>query len=422
MRALRIVAAAFAALALMAADTADTTRAIEAATRPMAMADGRLSGPGADFLMREAKDSQFVIVAENHNDRALPQFVSALFSGLHSTAGYQYVAIEQDPFGMEAASVKPARGDLDRIVEVANRYPFQFTFQTDQELRMIADVGRVSTGRWRPVWGFDQTFGSVMLLEELKRLAPDARASAAVDPLLAEARAAEAWTADPAAGGKVRSFKTGGFSRRALAWEPKLQELRAAYRPKPGSRADDLLSAMQKSAEIYGYYSRAEAGEPVGLYNNWVREDWMKQRFMRDYREAEKLDRRAPRVIVKAGGYHLMRGRGLGNVFTLGNFLHEFAIANGGRALSLNVVPLGTWADTFDKLPPEYQVLLPSKDMTAFTVVDLRPLRPYDHRGDTFGLTGADRTKFSRLVFSYDMLVFTPSGQATWALTGPAAY
>lgn len=67
-------------------------------------------------------------------------------------------------------------------------------------------------------------------------------------------------------------------------------------------------------------------------------------------------------------------------------------------------------------------MLLPSRDMTAFTVVDLGPLRPYVHMGESFGLEGTDRTNLSRLAFSYDLVVFTPSSAASWALTGPTTY
>ncbi len=67
-------------------------------------------------------------------------------------------------------------------------------------------------------------------------------------------------------------------------------QLRQAMAPRGGTRAEELLNALQTSANIYSYYRKAreldEVGAPFGLLNNWVREDWMKHRFMHHYREA----------------------------------------------------------------------------------------------------------------------------------------
>ena len=80
---------------------------------------------------------------------------------------------------MRVASVAPVRGRTDSIVAYARRYPHAFTFMSDQELAMIADVGRIATGRGNPLWGLDQAFGVTHALDRLAVL-PVAKSNAAL--------------------------------------------------------------------------------------------------------------------------------------------------------------------------------------------------------------------------------------------------
>src|SRR5687767_7343452 len=146
------IAALVQASAAPAAPTPDPAEIVQRASTRLSFEQGRLSGPAADLLLREAESAQFVLLAEyvTHVDRATPELMAALFGALHDRHGFNYVAVEQDPTGMERVSTAPLRGDLDRIGDTARRYPYAITFIHDQELGMMAEVGRRSTGGWRP--------------------------------------------------------------------------------------------------------------------------------------------------------------------------------------------------------------------------------------------------------------------------------
>lgn len=384
----------------------------------MAFENGVLGGPGADRLVQEAKSAQFLILIESHNDHSTPLLTADLFRQLHLAHGFNYLAIEQDPFGMEAASDRSRRGQLDRIAAYARSYPYSYTFSTDEELQLLATAGRLSKARTQPIWGIDQAFGATALFEELLVLSRTTDARRIAQALLRDARAAEQKR-------NADGLRDQGNHHFLATGEPdllrRIERLRQAMAPKVGGRAEELLNSLQTSAEIYSYYRRAdeldESGAPLGLLNNWVREDWMKHRFMHHYRAAERAGDRQPRVLVKAGYWHSVRGRGPGNVFTLGNFLREFAIANGKKALSVQVLPLREWWPDHASVDPEYRVILAPDAMDRASLVDLRPLRAHLHSGNSFGLEGGALRTFRDFVFGVDFALFLPSRPGAYTLT-----
>jgi hypothetical protein len=405
----------------------DVVAIVQRHSSPLVFENGRISGAGADLLMRETANAQFVLLAEyvSHVDHATPEFMAGLFSALHSGHGFNYVAVEQDPFGMELASSDPVRGNIEAIAARARLYPYAFTFINDEELRMFAHVGRTSTGGWRPIWGFDQAFGAKLPLEELLALAPGKEAAAAVGEMLSEARRREVTVPDLGDWRGSRDFKTGHFIGSDTAQNlTRLARIRELYRPIIGSRTDELLRGLESSSLIYSYYhrsrERAPSGEPLGYFNNSVREQWMKDRFIDNYRLAEAADGKLPRVLIKAGTNHLIRGRNYTNIFSLGNMLHEFAITNRLRALTIAMLPVREGWPSFDKVPSELQPLLPSRDLSGTTLVDLRPLRAHLHGGNKFGLDGEALTDFRNFVHGLDFALFLPSGPGTFKLTAPS--
>jgi hypothetical protein len=204
----------------------------------------------------------------------------------------------------------------------------------------------------------------VRYLEELVALAPDPPARERALALLAAARAA-----DPGP----------RYSVNWLAAAPTsgdLAALAAVYPTVTGSRAARLLADLAKSAEIFGYYRRAEAGEFVGLYNNTVREQVLKQHFLERYRAADS-GRGLPRAMFKFGSNHLYHGRNPTQAFPIGNLAHEMAIANGAEAFGLFVIFLGDGYRSYQDYPAWLRTLLPANAPLVPTLVDLRALRPY---------------------------------------------
>lgn len=357
---------------------------------------GELDGPGALFLREVSARAQFVALGEDHNIREVPLVTTALFRLLNTQHGFEYFATEQDPLMLEWLSADAARGGRDSVRALGRRYPHGFTFATDQELTMLADIAAQSRAGHRPLWGAEQAPGATHYLDALRPYATTPEAARLLVSLRASARASEGGDGAPG---------DGYFMQRDRGKRSDLERLRTAVAPRPGSRAEFLLATLLMSDSIYALYARAVDGEPTGLASNWTREDYMKRRFLAEYRLAEAVDRREPKVLLKYGGWHIRRGRGPGGVFTLGTLMHELAIANGHEALTVSLVAYPERALLEKSLfGMPWAPLVPD---SGWMVVDLRPLRAYAHAGRLRDeIPEQARQQFYDTVFGYDLMIF----------------
>lgn len=406
---MRTLVLALAALAVTTASVAQTpppvdTRALLAAnTRPFSYADGKLAGPGADFMFGQIKDSQFVFLGESHHDHETPIFAGALHSRLQADLGYRYLAVEQDPLAIEA--VNSYRGDLAKIAALAKRYPTHIGFASDQDLRFLAQAARSAKPGDPSVWGLEQAQGAAPYLEELVALAPNAATKATTQGLLDEARLKE-----------TRATQ-GAFMHDDAATLPRLIALKTAFAAKPGSRADVLLTGLATSAEIYAFNRRANAGERVGLYNNTFREALFKRSFMTHYRQVATA-KALPKVMFKFGSWHGYRGRSPGGAFTIANFAHEFAIANGREAYGIVVVPTGGYEADVTEEGPWMKALFPDGSPQQPVILDLRAIQPWS-RVFANQVPLEQQAPLRDYIFGHDAVVVLPnSAKATWDLTG----
>ncbi|UAJ08839.1 hypothetical protein [Polymorphobacter megasporae] len=404
--ALSLTGQAFAADAPTAAPAIDITAVLARATLPFELKSERLSGAGADFLLDATKHVQFVLAGENpHDDHLVPMFDRALYRELREHQGFRYAVVEQDPMAIETLSAADAAGNPQKMATALKPYPTMLGFASDEDLAFLGDA-LSDRGVDDPVWGVEQAQGAVRYLEKLAQLAPTPALRTRTDALLREARSLEA----------DRKGWIQFFGLHSLTTLPALQHLRDDWSPAEGTEADLLLTGMIKSSEIYTYAVRAQAGEPVGLYNNTTREAWLKQGFMRHYRRASTTGA-VPKVLAKFGAWHMYHGRSPGSAWTFGNFLHEFAIANGSEAFGIYALasegPKG-WEEIDAWLRP----LLPRDEPVTPLVIDLAALRPFAKRYVT-GLSAKDADALRDLIHGYEALVVLPhSKPATFGLTG----
>jgi len=281
---------------------------------------------------------------------------------LHQNHQFNYLALESDPVSAHVASIPPLRGELKALAGYVRKYPNALTFHTDQELRMFADIGRISTGPADPIWGLDQSFGVLHAFDRLAVL-PGFRATPKFEELHRQAEQLDST--------RLQDGRSHYMANVKLA---DLEELRRRMAAPDGSEAKFILDNLVSSSETYGYYRRAETGELCSYANGFVREEQMKRLFLREYRAAEAQGERNPKVLVKLGHWHVFRGYGPSHLQTLGNFVTEFAIANGAEAFSIGVYLRGTWRDV--KTQKGLEPIALGTDSAAWTIIDFRSLRP----------------------------------------------
>lgn len=380
----------------------DLSALIDANSHRFSFTEGMLGGPGAAFLERVTADSQFVLFGEDHYLHDTPLFSVALYRMLHERHGFGHLVVEQDRYAMEDVLAPSRRGDAAAIGQYVARYPGSFEFGSDQDIALLAMAGQIGKGPLA-ICGIEQAVGAPRYFDELIGLAPDAATRAEVAALRALALELDAQPAY-----SVNFLIAPGIGER-------LQKLRADFRARPGSRTDEMLLGLVRSSEIFGYYRRAEAGEPVGLFNNTVRESWFKRLFVDCYRRMEKGGV-LPKAMFKFGANHMYRGKNPTQAFPIGNFAHEFAIANGKEAYGLFVLPLT--AKGYGDVPPELRAMLPVAAPSQPMLIDLRALRPYQ-RHLRAGLKDMESTALREIVNGFDAIVILPGEKpATMKLSG----
>jgi hypothetical protein len=385
--------------------TPDTAELLQKASLDISFSTGHLTQAGGEFLLGELAHAQFVLMGESHYDHDTPLFASALYHDLHTKLGFHHLVVEQDPVGMQDALKPGARGSLAALAAIARRDPYLIGFASDQDLQFLADVAGLEKGP-DPIWGLEQAQGTTRYLEELRGLAPSLQLRSECEALSAAAQ-------------KIEGSRGphGNYLSDAGDALDRTQALRDDFGAAAGSRAQQLLDGLVKSAQIYSYYRRAEKGEFVGLYNNTVREAWFKQQFIADYRRAVALGDALPKALFKFGGEHMYHGLNPIPAFPIGNFAHEFAIANGQEAYGIIVLPLGTYS-TWSELPAWLLPLLPPAAPAHAILIDLRSLRPYQ-RLFRAKVAEPDQWQLRTFINGYDAMVVLPdTRKADMTLTG----
>lgn len=355
----------------------------------LTLANGKLSGAGMDFLMEASSDAQFFAVGEPHNAKQVPEITSMLFEALHDQKGFNYLALEQDPVITQMISAKSVVGKRDRVVSLANRYPNAFTFITDQELEMIAEAGRISEGKGDRIWGLDQAFGALHILNRLKELASSNEVRERVTKLIKV----------------VEEFETERFGKGKRYMTPDvpktedLKNLMQFYKPKKGSEAEFLITQLFTSLRIYENNNLAGKGQLTGYESGYEREENMKALFMHRYRQAQAAGDPLPKVLLKLGHAHIIRGINWFNIFSLGNFVSGFAKSNDMNSFQLAMYSNNRSGDyAWIHEDEDYKPLAEVSSTDKWTVIDFRPLRKYAHAGRIEKM----RPEMKRIIFAFD--------------------
>lgn len=358
-----------------ATDTADLFSAtLRAHGHPFRLQEGRLVGEGADFLLREAREAAFLVVGEDHGVAEIPRVVADAFERLVGH-GYRHLAIETSPT-VAGVLEELARTDSTALMDYAAsegvRIPF---YSLREESRLLYRAVRALEGRRGVLWGLDQEFiaGTEIGLRKLYEYAPDEEArKLARDELkragygLMAARHGERdelW---------LVSRDTADFAR-----------LRRAF-----AGSDSALALIERLATSSRLYELVFADS---VYESSVlRERLLKENFMDHYRRATGRDGRPPRVVVKVGAAHAIRGKKLfSRAFSLGNFLSELAVSRNEE--SFHVLMLGGKGSLTARIGPNFafrkgrtaatgaawlEPVIQELPEQGWTLFDLRPLRP----------------------------------------------
>lgn len=326
--------------------------------------DGSLSGPGWEQLMRDAEAAQFFLIGEQHATADIAEIEAGLQRGLASR-GYDHMAVEIGPWSTRfAENLIRTQSDLAAAIRSApgNGYAIPFLFFAE-DAALVHQAVESSPAQFDVLWGLDQEFIAAAPVL-LPMLGERARTTAQFDAIAAFEALSDA-------------------NPMALGAGPPEQfdALRAAFNTGEDQAALELVDAMILSNRIYGPFT----GRSGPIYPaNLLRENYMKQNFVDHFARTDARDGQPPRVFLKFGANHMMRGRSLTNVPALGDFIVEWGRPRGFDAVNILIDCIGGEAvevQTGGTAPCESYMLDADSiihRLTAgrpLTLIDLRPLR-----------------------------------------------
>lgn len=371
--------------------------------------DGEVfSGPAWDRLVSEGKSAQFFLVGEEHGIAENPMLVGQLFVEL-SKSGYSKMAIEISPTmasRLDAALVAGGLAGLRALYAQPGGEPAFFGMA--EEAGMLARV-RAHAPQSEPLlWGTDYEVASDRQLIALLQDAPKpAAAKEALDRLSAASTAA--WGQWKETGSPQYIFAFAGAPALVAA-------VRQAW-PDPDPESAVILNTLEQTLSINRHWVEGRAWE-----SNALRADLQRENFLR-YWSAARDSGPAPKVLAKYGASHMVRGISQTAVYDLGTLLPEIAAFEGGRSVSMMVLP-GRESQVAALNPADWSYMpQAAKDNyakgvgplvdaafdDAFTLFDLAALRPI------VGMRSAKvDPELFRIVHGFDLLLVmsgsTPSG------------
>ena len=342
---------------------------------------GAPAGRGWDWLVAKAREARFTLIGEEHGVAETAQLSAALFKAL-SASGYTRMAIELSPIVAQDIEVAARRNGVQGILDFAARPDTWSPMYLREEAQFIASVVSVAPKGERVLWGFDrEIFSDRYLISRLEPRVPR--------------RAKESFTRLKEASTKAGALQQQGqgppflFSGQDPAT---VSAIRAAW-PNPDRDSDIILRTLEESLTINAIGQTGTAWDAGDR-----RAQWMRNSFAARLNE-ERGRGSAPKVMLKAGYNHMIRGANYFNIFDLGAMPDEIAGATGGRAFHIIVLPgpgsrqatlgpgrsfVSVSSEEYDEFRAGDQRLtrvLSNANATGHEVIDFRALRPLAIRG-----------------------------------------
>jgi hypothetical protein len=379
---------------------------------PLTMNGGGVpAGRGWDWLVRGARDARFTLIGEEHGVAETAQLSAALFKALR-VSGYSRMAIELSPVIAQDIEAAARRSGLQGILDFFAGPGTWSPMYLREEAQFMADVVAGAPRGERALWGFDrEILSDRYLISRLEGRVP--------------ARAREAYA-------RLKESSTSSWARREkdpgagppwiFAEEPAVvAAVRTAW-PNPDPYSDAILRTLEESLAINAV-GRVSSG--------WAQSDrraqWMRGTIAARLRE-ERVRGSSPKVMLKAGYNHMIRGANYVNIFDVGAMMDEVAALDGQRAFHVIVLPgpgsrqavLGPGRsfvavssaefDEFRAGDRRLTRMLSNADATGHEVIDLRALRPLAMRG----LEGWN-ADVVRTIHGYDAAVIWKGARASSA-------
>jgi hypothetical protein len=369
------------------------------ARKRLEFAGGRFSGAAYDWLVGKGREAAFFLLGEEHGIAENPKLAAQLFRDLVSS-GYRHVAVEISP---------PMARDIDRVLSKGGLPALTAYFRDPgssvaffgmrEEAEWLAAVRAALPGERQVIWGNDyEVGGDRRLIQMLKATRKPVEAEAALARL--ESASNASWAQYDATHNPQFIFSFVG--------DPELVRAARATWPGAGPEALWTLDTLEETLEINRLWVTRQ-----GWASNARRAANMRRNLLRHWQPYAN-SANPPKVMLKYGSNHMVRGLNETSTFDLGSLVPELAEARGRHSFHLLVLPGNdAQAAVFDPTRFRYAPNAPKDSYQkglewiigeawpdAFTLFDTHALRPL-----IYSNSAKVDPELLRVAFGYDAVL-----------------
>lgn len=335
------------------------------------------TGGGAEFLLKEANNNQYILLGEYHGSPRISEFTEAMIPIL-AKAGFEYFALE---IGRESAKIlselsaepQSTVGQMRQFNQKYNVIEADGTiFSAIPFFESVEDAQFLATAAENKMnlLGLDQEFcyAYLPLIDRMFDNLPSRRQSQ-VKALYQQARDSVLYF-----------YKQDDQDIKRLSYSLRSSELFETFLNEASDQYienREIASLIRKTTEIY-YYNASRKY----LKCNRTRIEHMKEN-LRKGMEDHSFDLKKDKLFLKMGGIHTARGFSWLSLYEIGNTLSELAAFQGNQSLHMSFSTRYYVEDgkVVDALADKEAYLYRYVDFLQFakkdkwTIIDLRPLR-----------------------------------------------
>ena len=391
-----IIVTLFSNVEMVRAQDSLLIEAIKSNTYELNIDNERFTGEGASVIKEAIRESQFILIGEQHGIREVAEFTSGLFNEA-APNGYRYLCIETDPY--IAAKLEELAGKSENEMALfLEQFPISIPFyDAKEEFQLLKTALSYKNDVGKTIWGVDQVFMAAprylftILLDEAKT----EEANEVVSSYIKRAKTSF-----------DKFIETSNPQNLILLslTESDFKRLNDAFGNEISENASNILTDIQTTQEIYLLWANGKQYE-----NNRVRSKLMKKQFMQYYNQALIFDS-LPKVVFKFGSTHTYRGLSMYHQFDLGNLVSELTEMNGGYSVHFHVSGIRGMSQGYDGTPqsfdyysglnPYIRTVIDESKHDNWVLIDMRELRK--------SLKYNDLEKIKEVVFSYDFWIYVP--------------
>lgn len=331
----------------------------------------QMSGEGADFLRKEFKTAQFVLLGEYHNSKRISEFTNSIIPILNEN-NFKTMLLEVGPISGNYlnnlnGTIKDSLFLLNSNykISIGNRVYTPIPF-----FENISDAEFLTTSKmynWN-ILGIDQEFNSgIPFLTDLLYKNLNRKEKKQYVSLYNSVKDSISQFVEIQ---NLEDIRLTVQLENAPIYNEFLLKMNEFSKNKP------IVQAIKSTLRIYNLNA-----EKKWFLNNKLRVEYMKNQLNTQLNQLE-FDLKNDKIFAKMGGRHLSKGMSPGRLYEVGNTLNELAEFNGNKTVNFSFVTRfykddeveKDVLDSNNKYYHNLKSLIQMGKKEEWTLIDLRPL------------------------------------------------